>query len=175
VTVPFLKVCEPYSTFLSRPCLAHDLATFDGLLLALRHAGMTIRLKVIDREWTIVVHMCVKGQHQRWTLPYDPHASVAMTMDPAFVTFRTLEPTLQVQIVGRKLSYLTPHKQPRFKAAHYLGKVLFNGIRAGLPLLLQRAEPRLTLCQRGHGTRPQHPIHGLQVLGVETNLRQGLP
>src|SRR5215470_15471325 len=106
---------------------------------------MTIRLKVIDRKWTIVVHMRVKRQHQRWPLPYDPHASVAMTMDPAFVAFRTFEPTLQVQIVGRKLSRLAPHKQPRFKAVHYLGKMLLNGLRAGLPLLLQRDEPRLTL------------------------------
>ena len=136
---------------------------------------MTIRLKVIDREWTIVVHMCVKRQHQRWTLPYDPHASVAMTMDPAFVAFGTFEPTLQGQIVGRKLSRLAPHNQPRFKAAHHLGKMLLNGICAGLPLLLQRDEPRLTLCPRGRGARPQDTIHCLQVLGVETHVRQGIP
>jgi len=136
VKIPFFKVYEQHRAFLSRSCLAHNLATVGGLLLALRHAGLTIRLKVIDCKWTIVVHMRVKRQHQRWTLPYDPHTGVAMTMDPAFVSFRTFEPTLQVQIVDRKLSYLTPHKQPRFKAAHDLGKVLFNGIRAGLPLLL---------------------------------------
>ena len=105
---------------------------------------MTIRLKGIDRQWTIVVHMRVKRQHQRWTLPYDPHASVAMTMDPAFVAFGTCEPTLQVHIVGWKLSRLTPHKQPRFKAAHHLGKMLLNGSRTGLPLLLQRDELRRT-------------------------------
>src|SRR2546425_11625223 len=87
---------------------------------------MTIRLKVIDRKRTIMVHMRVKRQHQRWTLPYDPHAGVAMTMDPAFVAFGTFEPTLQVQIVGRKLSRLAPHKQPQFKAAHHLGKMLLN-------------------------------------------------
>jgi len=119
--------------------------------------------------------MRVKRQHQRWTLPYDPHASVAMTMDPAFVAFGTFEPTLQVQIVGWKLSRLTPHKQPRFKAAHHLGKMLLNGIRTGLPLLLQRDELRLTLCLRGRGARPQDTIHGLQVLGVEANVRQGIP
>jgi len=131
---------------------------------------MTIRLKVIARKWTIVVHMRVKRQHQRWSLPYDPHASVAMTMDPTFVAFGTFEPTLQVQIVGRKLSHLTPYKQPRFKAAHHLGKMLLNGIRAGLPRLLQRDEPRLTLCPRDRGARPQDTIHGLQVLGVEADL-----
>jgi hypothetical protein len=131
---------------------------------------MTIRLKVIDRKWTIVVHMRVKRQHQRWPLPYDPHASVAMTMDPAFVAFGTFEPTLQVHIVGRKLSHLTPYKQPRCKAAHHRGKMLLNGIHAGLPRLLQRDEPRLTLCPRGRGARPQETIHGLQVLGVEADL-----
>src|SRR6266702_8065965 len=153
VKIPFFKVCEQHRAFLSRSCLAHNLAAVDGLLLALRHAGMTIRLKVIDREWTIMVHMCVKRQHQRWALPYDPHASVAMTMDPAFVAFGTFEPTLQVQIVGRKLSHLTPYKQPRFKSAHHLGKMLLNGICAGLPFLLQRAELRLTLVAVALGLR----------------------
>ena len=136
---------------------------------------MTIRLKVIDRQWTIVVHMRVKRQHQRWPLPYDPHASVAMTMDPAFVAFGTFEPTLQVHIVGRKLSPLTPYKHPRFKAAHHLGKMLLNGIRTGLPRLLQHDEPRLTLCPRGRGARPQETLHGLQVLGVEADLRSDIP
>src|SRR5207253_9959470 len=65
-TVPFLKVCKQYRAFLSRSRLAHDLATFDGLLLALRHAGMTIRLEVTDRKRAIMVHMRVKRQHQRW-------------------------------------------------------------------------------------------------------------
>ena len=136
---------------------------------------MTIRLKVIDRTWTIVVHMRGKRQHQRWPLPYDPHASVAMTMDPAFVAFGTFEATLQVHIVGRKLSPLTPYKHPRFKAAHHLGKMLLNGIRTGLPRLLQHDEPRLTLCPRGRGARPQETLHGLQVLGVEADLRSDIP
>jgi hypothetical protein len=41
-----------------------------------------------------MVHMRIKRQHQRWTLPYNPHASVAMAMDAALVTFGPLEPTL---------------------------------------------------------------------------------
>ena len=136
---------------------------------------MTIRLKVIDRTRTIMVHMRVKRQHQRWTLPYDPHAGVAMTMDPAFVAFGTFEPTLQVHIVGRKLSRLAPHKQPQCKAAHPLGTMLLNGIRAGLPFLLQRVELRLTLRARGRGARPEGTIHCLQGLGVEANVRQRIP
>src|SRR6266481_6065965 len=76
-------------------------------------------------------------------------------MDPAFVAFGTFAPTLQVHIVGRKLSRLAPHKQPQFKAAHPLGKMLLNGIRAGRPFLLQRAELRLTLRARGRDARPE--------------------
>src|SRR6266852_9536771 len=100
------KVYEQHRAFLSRSRLTHNLAAVDGLLLALRHAGMTIRRKVLDRQRTIMVHMRVKRQHQRWTLSYDPHAGVAMTMDPAFVAFGTFAPTLQVHIVGRTLSRL---------------------------------------------------------------------
>src|SRR5919197_6241902 len=96
----FLKVCEQYRAFLSRSRFAHDLAAFDGLLLALRHMGTTIRLKITDRKRAIMVHMRVKRQHQRWALLHDPHAGMAMAMNPACVAFGTLEPTLQVQIVG---------------------------------------------------------------------------
>jgi len=42
----------------------------------------------------LVVHMRIKRHHQRWTLPHNPHASVAMAMDAALVTFGPLEPTL---------------------------------------------------------------------------------
>ena len=143
--VPFFKVCEQHRAFLSRSRLAHDCAAVDGLRLALRHAGITIRLKVRYRQWAIMVHRRIKRQHQRWPLPHDPHASVAMAMDTAFMTLWTLEPTLHVQIVGWKISRLASHKYPRLKAAHHLGAMLLNGVGAGLPRLLQRDEPRLTL------------------------------
>jgi hypothetical protein len=136
---------------------------------------MTIRLKVIDREWTIVVPMCVKRQPQRWPLPYDPHASVAMPMAPAFVAVGPFAPPLQGPIVGWKLSRLASHKPPWCNAAHPLGKMLRNGSRAGLPLLLQRDAPRRTLGPRGRGARPQDTIHCLPGLGVETNWRHGIP
>ena len=135
---------------------------------------MTIRLKVLDRKWAIMVHMRIKRQHQRWTLPHDPHAGVAMAMDTAFVAFWTLEPTLQVHIVGWKISRLASHKQPRCKAAHHLGEMLFNGIGAGLPRLLQRDEPRLTLLSCRRLARPQDAINRLKVLGVEAHVLQGI-
>src|SRR4029450_13358426 len=135
---------EQYRTFLSRPSLAHDLATFDGLLLALRHAGMTIGRKVTDRKQAIMVYMRVKCQHQRWTLLHDPHAGMTMAMNPAFVAFGTLEPTLQVQIVGRKISRLASYKQPRRKATHHLGEMLVYGVSVGVTHLLQCDEPRRT-------------------------------
>ena len=59
-----------------------------------------------------------------------------MAMDTAFVAFWTLEPTLQVQIVGGKISRLASYKQPRLKAAHHLGEMLLNGVGACLPRLL---------------------------------------
>ena len=121
-----------------------------------------------------MVHMRIKRQHQCWTLPHDPHASVAMAMDTAFVAFGTLEPTLQVQIVGWKISLLASHKQSRCKAAHYLGEMLFNGIGAGLPRLLQRDEPRLTLLSWGRVARSQEAINRLQVPSVEAHLLQGI-
>jgi hypothetical protein len=98
---------------------------------------MPIWRKVTDRKQAIMVHMRVKRQHQRWTLLHDPHAGMTMAMNPAFVAFGTLEPTLQVQIVGGNISRLAPYKQPGLKAAHHLGEMLVDGVSAGLPRLLQ--------------------------------------
>src|SRR2546426_6015339 len=127
VTVPFLKVCEQYRAFLSRSRLAHDLATCDGLLLARRHAGMTIRRKVTDRQQAIMGHMRVKRHHQRWTLLHDPHAGMTMAMHPAFVAFGTFEATLQVHIVGGNIRRLASDKHPWLNAAHHLGAMLVDG------------------------------------------------
>src|SRR5712692_907422 len=106
---------------------------------------MTIRLKVTDRKRAIMVHMRVKRQHQRWTLLHDPHPGMTMAMHPAFVASGTLEATLQVQLVGGKISRLASDKQPQLKAAHHRGEMLVDGVGAGLPRLLQCDEPRLTL------------------------------
>ena len=116
--------------FLSGSCLAHDLATFDSLLLARWHTAMTVGLKVIDRKRAIMVHMRIKRQHERRTLLHKPHARVATAMDPPLVAFGMLEPTLSIQIVFRKIGRLTTHKQPRLKTAHHLGEMLVNGVSA---------------------------------------------
>src|SRR4029450_3038844 len=159
---------------LSGSCFAHDLATFDRLLLACRHATMTVRLKVIDRKWTSMVHMRIKRQHQRWTLLHQPHAHMATAMNPTLVAFGTFEPTLQIHIVCWKIGFLSPHKQPRLKTAHHLGKLLVHGVNACLPLLPQRDELGLTLLPGGFVARLQEAINGSQVLDIVPHLRQGL-
>jgi hypothetical protein len=98
---------------------------------------MTIWHKVTDRKQAIMMHMRIKRQHQRWALLHDPHAGMTMAMNSAFVAFGPLEPTLQVQIIGGKISRLAPYKQPCLKATHQLGEMLVDGVGAGLPRLLQ--------------------------------------
>src|SRR5215475_12455913 len=159
---------------LSGSCFAHDLATFNRLLLAGWHAAMTVRLKVLDRKWVIMMYVCIKCQHQRWTLLYQPNARMATTMNPTLVAFGTFAPTLQIQVVFRKIGRLATHKQPRLKTAHHLGKLLVNGVSACLPRLPQRDKLPLTLFPCGLLARPQGTIHCLQVLDVLGNLLQGL-
>src|SRR5262249_53277020 len=153
--VPFFKVCEQHRAFLARSRLAHDLAAFDGLRLALWYAGTTIRLKVLACPWALMVPRCSQRHHQRWTLPHDPHADVALAMETACVALGTLAPTLQVHMVSGKISRLASHHQPRFTAAHYRGAMRFHRIGAGLPRLWQRDEPRLTLRSCGRVARSQ--------------------
>ena len=155
---------------LSGSCFAHDLATFDRLLLACRHTAMTVRLKVLDRKGGIMMHVCIKCQHQRWTLLYQPNPRMATTMNPTLMPFGTLEPTLQIQIIFREIGRLTTHKQPQLKTAHHLGKLLVHGVSACLPGLPQHDELPLTLFLCGLIARPQGALHGLQVLDVLANL-----
>src|SRR5712671_2803401 len=97
---------------LSGSCFAHDLAPFDRLLLACRHAAMTGRLQVLDRTGGLMMHVCIKCQQQRWTLLYQPNARMATTMHPTLVAFGTFEPTLHIHVVFRKSGRLAPHKHP---------------------------------------------------------------
>ena len=116
--------------FLSGSSFAHDLAAFEGLLLARRHTARAVGLKVIDRKRASMVPVRVERQHQRRTLLHDPHASMATAMYPALVTFGTFEPTFQISIVFRDIDRLATHKQPRLKTAPHLGQLLLNGIGA---------------------------------------------
>jgi len=159
---------------LSGSCFTHDLATFDRLLLACRHTAMTVRLKVLDRKGVIMMHVCIKCQHQRWTLLYQPNARMATAMNPTLVAFGTFEPTLQIQVVFRKIGRLATHKQPRLKTVHHLGKLLMNGVSTCLPRLPQQDKLPLTLFPCGLLARPQGTIHCLQVLDVLGNLLQDL-
>jgi hypothetical protein len=161
-------------TFLSRSRFAHDLATLDGLLLTRGHADMPVGLKVIGRKRAIMMHMCVKRQHQRRPLLHDPNARVATAMDPTLVAFGTFEPTFQIQIVYREIGCLATHKQPRLKAAQQLGEMLVNGVGAGLPRLLQHAKPLLPLAPCDLVARSQGTVHGLQLSDISPHLCQRL-
>jgi len=161
-------------TFLPRSRFAHDHAALDGLLLTRGHAGMSVGLKVIGRKRVIMMHMRVKRQHQRRTLLHDPNARVATAMDPTLVAFGTFEPTFQIHIVYREIGRLAPHKQPWLKAAQQLGKMLVNGVGAGLPRLLQQAKPSLPLSPCDRVARSQGAVHGLQLSDISPHLRQRL-
>lgn len=118
--------------------------------------------------------MRIKRQHQCWTLLHQPNTRMATTMNPTLVAFRTFEPPLQIQIVGWQIGPLSPHKQPRLKTAHHLGKLLVYGVNTCLPLLPQRDELCLTLLPCGFVARPQKAIDCSQVLDIVPHVRQGL-
>ena len=160
--------------FLSGSCLTHDFAAFDSLLLALRDTGTPVGRKIITRQWRLVVHMRIKRQQECWPLPYNPHASVTMARDAALVPFGPLAPTREVQMVRGKIRRLATHKHPRLTAAHHLGTMLIDGIRARLPRLLQREALCLTLLRCHRIARPQRGIDRLQVLGISANVLQGI-
>ena len=152
--------------FLSRSRLPHDLAACDGLLLAHRHAGMTIGLKVSNRKRAIMVKMRVQRQHQRRTLSHDPHACVASSMESTLVAFGTLEPTLQIHIVCRHISQLAPDKQPWLKTVHYGGKMLVHRVSTGLPWLQQCVKQRRSRLPSGFVAGLEGAVDGLEVLDV---------
>src|SRR5262249_1392447 len=146
----------------------------ESLLLAHRHTGMTIRLKVIHRQGARMMHMGSKCQQECWTLLHPPNTRMATTMNATLVAFRTFEPTLQIHIVGWTIGLLSPHKQPRRKHAHHLGNLLVHGVPAGPPPLPQRDELGLTLRPCGCVTRLQEGLDGAQGLDLVPYVRQGL-
>src|SRR4029450_6975680 len=173
--VPFFKVCQQRRAFLAGAGLAHDLAAFDRVLLALRDIGPPVRHKIITRPWLRMVARRLKRHQQRWTLPPKPHASGAMAMAAALVPFGPLAPTLSVPTVRRKLSRLAPHPHPRLTAAHDRGARLLDGSQARLPRLLQR-EARLPTLRRGHRlARPPRGLVRLEVLGILAPVLPSLP
>ena len=161
-------------TFLACACFAHDLAALDGLLLACWHAAMTGRLKVINRQWAIMVYMRVKRHHQWWTVRHDPHASMTMPMPPAFVACGTLAPTRPVHMVGRNITGLAADTPPWLTATHDRGAMLVDGVAGGRPHLLPCDAPCLTLLPRGRGARSQGVLHRVEVLGVKAAMRHRL-
>src|SRR4030095_8749353 len=108
---------------LSGSRFTHDLATPECLLLACRHAAMTVGCKVIDRKRALVMTMRVNLQQQRRTLLIQSNTHVATAMNSTLVAFGTFEPALQIQIVFWKIGCLSRHKQPRPNTAHHLGQL----------------------------------------------------
>ena len=159
---------------LSGSRLTHDLATSECLLLACRHAAITVGFKVIDRKRAIMMHMRVKRQHQRRTLLHQSNAHVAPAMHPTLVAFGTFAPALHIHMVFWKIGRLSTHTQPRRQTAHHRGKLLLNGVSAGLPLLPQHDELRLPLLLWGLVTGSQGAIHCSQVLDILPHLLEGL-
>jgi hypothetical protein len=173
--VPFFRVGQQRRAFLSGSCLAHDLAAFDSLLLALRHTGKPVGRQIIHRPWALVGHMRLKRHHQCGTLPDNPHASGAMALDASLMPLGPLEPTLSLQSGRGTISRLTTHQHPRLTAAHQLGAMLMDGGGARLPRLLPREQRRLTL-RRWHGSaRLQRGLDRLQGVGLAAPLVQGIP
>ena len=58
--VSFFKVRQQLRAFLAGSGLAHDLAAFDSLLLALRYTGQPVGHKIINRQGLLMVHMRIK-------------------------------------------------------------------------------------------------------------------
>ena len=59
---------------------------------------MTVRLKVINRKWAMMMHMRIKRQHQRWTLAHDPHTRVTTAINPTLVAFGPFELTFRTPL-----------------------------------------------------------------------------
>src|SRR5881396_1004742 len=100
---------------LSGSRLTHDLATSECLLLACRHAAITVGFKVIDRKRAIMMHMRVKRQHQRRTLLHQSNAHVAPAMNPTLVAFGTLNQRSKSKLSSGKSAASPPTNNPGAK------------------------------------------------------------
>ncbi len=74
--------------------------------------------------------MDIQGMHQGRTFLHNPHASVFVSVNAAFVSLGLTKPAFQVEIVARLVRVVTAHEQPPMKAGHDLAHVLLDRIIA---------------------------------------------
>lgn len=72
--------------------------------------------------------MGVEGMHQRRSFQDNPNPSVAMAVNPSFVTLGQAKPTLQIEIVSDLLKLALAHEKAGEKALHHLAHSLVNRI-----------------------------------------------
>jgi hypothetical protein len=88
--------------------------------------------------------VCVQRMDQGWSVLNDPHARVAMTVNPPLVALGQTKPPLQVEIVTNLFKLGLTHEKPCEKAAHDLGHVLVNRVLGTCEAINQLLVPFLT-------------------------------
>jgi len=152
----------------------HDLATPACLLLACRHAAMTVGGKGIARTRALVRPRRVKRQQPRRTVLHQSNPPVATAMHATLVAVGTFEPALHIPMVFWTIGGLSPHQHPRRNTAPPLGQLRLHGGQACLPRLPQRDARRLPFLLCGLVTWPPGALHGAQGLALVAPLRPGL-
>ena len=114
-------------TFLARSRFAHELAALDCLLLACRHAGMPVGLKVIGHTGALMMPRRVKRQQHCRPVLDDPHARVAPAMEPTRVTCGTFAPTCPRHLVCREIGRLAPTNTPGAQRLSILAQGGYTG------------------------------------------------
>ena len=83
--------------------------------------------------------------HQRRPLLDDPHARVAMAVDPTLMPLGQAEPTLQIEIVVDVIERVTAGKETGAEAPHQSRHMLVDRITVTVKAKKDRVEVGLTL------------------------------
>ena len=115
------------------------------MTLALRCSGRTVRQQVVDAERFGVAVVGVQRVHQCRPFLDDPHARVAMAVDPTLMPLGQAEPTLQIEIVVDLIEGVTASKEAGAEALHQPGHMLVDRVTVAVKASEDRVEVGLTL------------------------------
>lgn len=79
-------------------------------------------------QWLRMLQMYVQGVDQRRAFLHNPHTSVFVSVNAAFMSFRLAKPAFQVEVVAGLVLGLPTHEQARLKTGHDLAHLLLNQI-----------------------------------------------
>lgn len=123
----------------------------DRLQLMSGGPGLAVGPQVIGSPGLGVSQVGIQGQEQRRAFLDDSHSGMTAAVDPTLMPLRLAKPTLQIEVVDRRVRPVAADEQSRLEAPHHRRHLLPDRVRFGPQAIADRLEEGPTLFARAAG------------------------